>query len=120
MAITIDFIVGDLEQGCNMEKPFQHISFINDLFGKEFTAKTILDQDEPDTWVNIYFYNPTLSMDDVSCWQELEEYANENEVYIIVYDHESKERKGYWYDEDEVWINMETEIVEEYEANVPE
>ena len=119
MAITIDFMAGDLEQGSNMEKPIQHISFINDLFGKGFTAKTISDEDEPDTWANIYFYNPTLSIADISCWQELEEYANENEVYINVYDHESKERNGYWYDEDEVWINMETEIVEEYEVNVP-
>ena len=117
MSITIDFMSGDFEQGGNMDKPAQHTTFINDLFGKGFIAKTLLEEDDPDRWTNVYFYNSTLSMNDISAWEELGEYANENEVYINVYDHVSKERKGYWYDEDQEWIDMEENSGDEYEAN---
>ena len=117
MAITIDFESGDFEQGSNMDKPAQHTTFINDLLGKGFTSKTIPDEAEEDAWVNVLFYNASLKIDDISCWDELGEYANENSLYIFVYDHDLKERKGYWYDEDQEWVDMTPGAREEYEAN---
>jgi hypothetical protein len=119
MAITIDISSGDLEQGSDMNKPAQHTTFISDLMGKGFSSKTITDEDDPDTWTSVYFYNPSVTMEDIASWDELGEYANENEVYINVYDHDSKERKGYWFDEDQEWIDMDTDSGEEYEANAP-
>ena len=35
------------------------------------------------------------------------DFAIENELYVIVYDHNSKSRKGYWYDEEDEWIEQE-------------
>ena len=118
MPITIDFSSGSLEQGSNMSKPEQHKTFINDLLGNGFIAKTIVEVGEDDAWSNVYFYNSSLSINDISSWDELQEYAIENEVYINVYDHNSKKRNGFWYDEDEVWIDMGAERIEEYENNV--
>ena len=117
MAITIDFESGDFDQGSNLKKPAQHASFIKDLLGEGFKSKTILEEGEDDCWINVYFYNPSLTMSDVSCWDELGEYANENSLYVFVYDHALKEKKGYWYDEDQVWVDMESRECKEYEAN---
>jgi len=34
------------------------------------------------------------------------DFANENEVHVIVNDPETKTRRGYWFDEDDVWIDQ--------------
>jgi|GEM_PF-2679663 len=117
MPITIDFESGDFEQGSNMEKPVEHAAFIKAKVGKGFTSKTILEEGEENCWINVFFHNPSLSMNDITCWDELGEYANENSLYIFVYDHDLKVRKGYWYDEDQEWVDMTPGAREEYEAN---
>ena len=81
------------------------------------TKATILDEGEDDAWTNVFFYNPSLSMSDISCWYGLGEYAKNNSLYIFVYDHELKERKGYWYDEDQEWLSMSPGTIDEYEKN---
>jgi hypothetical protein len=35
------------------------------------------------------------------------DFAIHNELYVIVYDHDTKSRKGYWYDEDDEWVELE-------------
>jgi len=119
MAITIDFMSGSLKQGANMKMPDQHIHFIKSIFPTKFNSKIIFEKDDTNAWTNIYFYNPSLSIDDVSCWEELEVYAAAKEIYINVYDHKTKETKSFIYDEDEVWIDMETKLDEDYEVNAP-
>jgi hypothetical protein len=115
MAITIDFEHGDFEEGRNLKKPSAHTKWINNLLGVEFKSKTIFEDEE--TWVNVYLYNNSLSLEDIKCWDDLGEYANENSLYIYIYDHDKKTRKGYQYDEDQEWLDMTPGERENYEAN---
>ena len=51
-----------------------------------------------------------------SFYDELMDFSRENDLYVIVYDHNTKKRKGYWYDEEDEWVD--DEITEEMEKSI--
>jgi hypothetical protein len=106
MAITIDFMAGDYEQSRNRKKIDDHTSFIESTLGAGSLTKIIANKDDVDSWDNVYFFFDKLAFENIQCWDELEEYAKNNYIYIYLYDHNKKERKGFFYDEDDVWVNL--------------
>jgi hypothetical protein len=34
------------------------------------------------------------------------DFARQNELYVIVYDHDVFDRMGYWYDEQDEWVEQ--------------
>jgi len=116
MAITIDFNIfwpgqEDLQAQCRQ--------FIEANIGTP-DKTTILKEDESDeeSGCSILFYYKDLSIDSFSNWDELCDFANETELYVIVYDHSTHIRKGYWYDEEEVWIEQQVGEQDNYFLNV--
>jgi hypothetical protein len=41
---------------------------------------------------------------DPNYWELLKNFSRRYELYVLVYDHNSKIRYGYWYDEEPVWV----------------
>lgn len=72
------------------------------------------DEGVDDSMWDCYYHYSKLTMEDVD-WNYLGLLGEENEVYVLVYDHESKTRKGYWYDEDAEWIEQNTGEILDYE-----
>jgi hypothetical protein len=110
MAITIHGLLGNEDNETTLKDV---ASFINDLFGGGFNVKNVEEEG------SVYLYNPKLSIGEIDAWNEMEEYAGEKEIYIHVYDHDKKEIKSYYYDEDEVWIDNDEMGGDDYEANMP-
>jgi hypothetical protein len=49
-----------------------------------------------------------MKMHDLDVWDELMDLGLENEIYVIVYDHELHLRRGFWYDEEEQdWVDLD-------------
>ena len=116
MAITIDINIfwpgqEHLETKC--------IEFIEANIGAS-DKTTILKEDEldPEAGYSVLFYYKDLSLNVFSFWDELFDFANETELYAIVYDHETHIRKGYWYDEDEEWIEQEVGEQDSYLSKI--
>ncbi|MBP6126676.1 hypothetical protein [Flavobacterium sp.] len=116
MAITLDFNIfwpgqEDLETQCT--------EFIEGTIGTP-DKTTIVNEDEsdPEAGYSLLFYYKDLSLNDFSFWDELYDFANETELYVIVYDHSTHIRKGYWYDEDSEWIEQEVGKQDSYLSNI--
>ena len=116
MAITIDFNTfwadqKDLKKEC--------INYIESNIGKPNKITTLLeDETDEESGYSVLFYYEDFSMDTFSNWDELFDYANETELYVLVYDHSTHIRKGYWYDEDSEWIEQEIGKQDSYLSNV--
>ena len=41
---------------------------------------------------------------DPNYWELLKNFSRRYELYVLVYDHNSKIRYGYWYDEEPFWV----------------
>lgn len=67
------------------------------------------DESDPESSFSLLFHFSALLMDDFSLWDVLRGFAIANELYVLVYDHDSQRRKGYWYDEADEWIVQELE-----------
>jgi hypothetical protein len=76
------------------------------------------DNEDPESSFSLFFNYENLQLDDFEFYDDLMDFARENELYVIIYDHTSKMRKGYWYDEDEDWIEQEVGDVQQYMDNV--
>lgn len=116
MAIIIDFNIfwpgqEDLQAHC--------IEFIEANIGTP-DKTTILKEDksEEQSEYSALFYYKDLSLNEFSFWDELYDFANETELYVIVYDHSTHIRKGYWYDEEDEWIEQEVEEQDSYLCNI--
>lgn len=100
--ITIDFNSfwsdqQDLKKTC--------IDFVESHAGKP--DKIIIvkeDQEDPESSFYVYMNYYNYNINDFDYYDELKDFADEYELYVIVYDHDTKDRKGYWYDEDDKWI----------------
>ena len=69
------------------------------------TVKQVIeDVNDPESNTELIFQYFDLTIDTLDVWDELRDFAREMELYVIVYDHSSNDRKGYWYDEDEIWV----------------
>jgi len=75
------------------------------------------DEDDEESLWDCFYYYANLSFDDID-WDFLSLTGEENEVYCLVYDHDNKVRRGFWYDEDAEWIDQETGAIEEYKSMV--
>ena len=116
MAITIDFNIfwpgqEDLQAQCK--------EFIEANIGISDNI-VILKEDETDeeSGYSVLFYYEEFSIDSFSNWDDLYDFANETELYVIVYDHSTHIRKGYWYDEEEDWIEQEIGEQDSYLSNI--
>lgn len=116
MAITIDFNIfwagqEDLETQCT--------EFIEANIGTP-DKTTIVNEDDsdPEAGYSLLFYYKDFSLNDFSFWDELYDFANETELYTIIYDHSTHIRKGYWYDEEEDWIEQEVGEQDSYLSNI--
>ena len=88
---------------------------MDDSYGQpDQTVCKAEDEGVEDSLWDCYFHYANLSFDDVD-WDYLGLIGEENEVYVLVYDHESKTRKGFWYDEDAEWIEQQTGEISDYE-----
>jgi hypothetical protein len=84
------------------------IEFAESLIGSSKNLR-ILKEDENDLEpsYSILFDYADYNLEDFEFYSELSDFATENEVFVIVYDHDSKTRKGFWYDEEDEWITQE-------------
>jgi hypothetical protein len=64
------------------------------------------DEDDPDSDFSVLMNYSGYTLDSFEYYDELMDYASENELYVIVFDHDTKYRKGYWYDEEQEWIEQ--------------
>lgn len=116
MAITIDFNIfwpgqEDLQTQC--------IEFIEANIGSPDKTTTLKEDDsDPESGYSLLFYYKDLSLKEFSFWDELYDFANETELYVLVYDHSTHIRKGYWYDEEEDWIEQEVGEQDSYLSNI--
>ena len=103
--ITIDFNSFGSEQD---ELKESCIEFIQDILGPSEMV-TILkdDENDPESSFSVYINYSKFTLNNFSFYDELMDFARENELYVILYDHNTKSRKGYWYDEEDVWIEQE-------------
>lgn len=103
--ITIDFNTFWNEQD---ELKDSCIEYIYSILGpSEKTTISKDDESDPESSFSIYLNYSNYTLNDFNFYDELMDFAIENELYVIVYDHNSKSRKGYWYDEDDEWIEQE-------------
>ena len=84
------------------------IEFIQDILGPSEKV-TILkdDENDPESSFSVYINYSKFTLNNFSFYDELMDFARENELYVILYDHNTKSRKGYWYDEEDDWIEQE-------------
>jgi len=103
--ITIDFNSFWFEQD---ELKESCIEFIQNILGPS-DKLTILKEDENDSEssFSVYFNYSNYQLNSFDFFDELMDFAIHNELYVIVYDHDTKSRKGYWYDEDDEWVELE-------------
>jgi hypothetical protein len=79
--------------------------FLPLVMGKADAIKEVAeDPKDPESSTELYFQFYDLTLDYHDAWSEMADFARENELYVIVYDHETFDRKGYWYDEQDEWI----------------
>lgn len=83
------------------------IEFTESLIGSSANLRVLKeDENDPESY-SILFDYAEYNLEDFEFYDELRDFATENEVVVIVYDHDSKTRKGFWYDEEDEWITQE-------------
>ena len=116
MAITIDINTFWADQD---DLKLKCINYIESNIGNPDKITTLKeDETDPESGYSLLFYYKDLTLKVFSLWDELYDYANETELYVLVYDHSTHVRKGYWYDEDDKWIRQEVGKQKDYLMNV--
>lgn len=83
------------------------IEFTENLVGIPDDVEIIMDDEEdPDSSYTISLKFNALNLKSFEYYDAFMDFANENEVHVIVNDPETKTRRGYWFDEDDVWIDQ--------------
>lgn len=83
------------------------IEFIEHNIGEPDKVSIVKEDDtDPDSSFSLYINFNEMNVLDFGYYDELMDFARENELYVIVYDHETQTRKGFWYDEDEEWLEQ--------------
>ena len=114
--ITIDF-----NSFWNEDKDLKDstIQFVESISGKpdKITIYREVEEDEESNYSIFFNYkNYHLQGDqegrfNSNLWEELKKFAKKNELYVIVYDHDSKMRFAYWYDENP---SFSAEVIGDY------
>ena len=83
------------------------IEFSENLVGIPDDVEIIMDDEEdPESSYTISLKYSTLNIGNFEYYDEFMDFANENEISVIVNDTEAKTRKGFWFDEYDVWIDQ--------------
>ena len=53
---------------------------------------------------DFHLHGNKLGSFDPNYWEVLKNFSRINDLYVLVYDHNSKIRYGYWYDEEPLWV----------------
>ena len=89
----------DLAESC--------IEFLQNMLGpSEKVTISKEDENEPESFFSVYLNYSEYTLKDFSFYDELMDFATENELYVMVYDHNTKSSKGYLYDEDDDWTKQ--------------
>lgn len=62
------------------------------------------DENDPESSYSILFKYGKYTLTNFEFYDNLKDFAEENELYVVVYDHNTKQKKGFWYDEEDDWI----------------
>jgi len=105
--ITIDFNSLNPDQDELKETCINYISNIVGIPEKITVKKD--DEKDPESSFSVLFLYKNFTLKEFSFFDELMEFARENELYVTVSDHIKKIRKGFWYDEEDEWITQKIE-----------
>lgn len=75
--------------------------FIETILGPP-DKPAVIDEEE-----SLLFNYSKYTLTDFEFYDELMDFARETELYVIVYDHDIKTRRGFWFDEYDEWIEQE-------------
>ena len=106
--ITIDFNSFSPEDDDLKESCIEFIQNILDNSEKVTIKKE--DENDPESSYSLFLNYSNHTLNDFSFYDELMDFSRENDLYVVVYDHNTKKRKGYWYDEEEEWIEQERDF----------
>lgn len=102
--ITIDFNSfwyeqEDLKNSC--------ITFIIDTIGEPNEIRIIKeDESDPQSSYSVQMDYEDFDIEYFNYYDEIKDFARNNELYVVVYDDFSDYRKGYWYDESPDWVEQ--------------
>lgn len=110
--ITIDF---NSFWGDQQDVKKTCLEFVESLAGKPDKITILKEvEDDPESSFDIYLHYSKYNLNNFKFYDELMEFANQFELYVVVYDHSIKDQKGYWYDESDVWVRQNFGINEIY------
>jgi len=81
------------------------IDLIKDTIPLYVGEPSEIEELDYDDEIQVKMTYPELTFRDID-WGELRKFGLSEMVYIIVYDNENNVRKGFWYDEEDGWINQ--------------
>jgi hypothetical protein len=87
------------------------INFVEEIVGP--SEKIIISKEEendPESSFSIFLIYSNHSIEKFEYYDELMDFSRENELYVTLYDHDTKHSKSYQYDEDENWFIEDMEI----------
>ena len=64
------------------------------------------DEEDEESNIDLIFQYYDVYLNDYDAWNEIADFARQNEIYVVIYDHEFYDSKGYWYDENDEWIEQ--------------
>ena len=64
------------------------------------------DPEDKESNIELIFHYYDETLNSHYAWNEMADFARQNELYVIVYDHDVFDRMGYWYDEQDEWIEQ--------------
>jgi len=67
---------------------------------------------------NLHLHGDKLGYFDPNYWEVIKTSSKINELYVLVYDHNSKIRYGYWYDEKDSWVYQNIGHYKPYLLNI--
>lgn len=100
---TFWFEQTDIKEAC--------IDFVEKIVGP--SEKIIIskeDENDPESSFSIFLIYSNNSIDKFEYYDELMDFSRENELYVSLYDNDTKHCKSYEYDEDENWFIEDMEI----------
>ena len=115
MGILIDIGTTNINQSVNPNLINEYSNQILDIFKKVEKIKIINDKKDSTSWTNVFYFLSTIEIKDITCWDTLENLAIENQLYVTIVDIKTKEKIAYFFDEDEVWLDLKNGLNKDYE-----
>ena len=74
--------------------------------GLNATKEIKEDPEDEESCIELVFQYYDLTLNAHDAWNEMADFARQNELYVVVYDHDTYDRMGFWYDEQDEWIEQ--------------